>query len=156
MSWNELDDRENIENRNAGNGGDLVKHTVYLTTLEYLLTHLPWSNELRVRECHAGRGMYAVPMNDTRRVLLECLYNPVNADVDVLLHDVQRASQTVLSIWPPHVTNITWYSGSAVLNAWQLALDKTAIHRLDLYEFARRHGKSFVHCLRHCARNWDN
>src|SRR5205085_5719148 len=60
-SWHELHDPENPENRNAGNGGDLVKHTIYLGALDYLLAHSPWSNELRVRECHAGRGCTVSP-----------------------------------------------------------------------------------------------
>src|SRR5205085_9756067 len=84
-SWHELHDPENPENRNAGNGGDLVKHTIYLGALDYLLAHSPWSNELRVRECHAGRGMYGIAGDDPQRLLLECLYSPIASDVGVLL-----------------------------------------------------------------------
>ena len=89
MPWRQLQD-ENRQNRNAGNGGDLGKHTVYLTVLDYLLAHSPWSTKLRVRECHAGRGMYRIPADDARRPLLECLYNPLGADAGVLLHDVGK------------------------------------------------------------------
>jgi hypothetical protein len=136
MSWRQLHDPENPENRNAGNGGDLVKHTVYLTTLDYLLARFPWSNELRVRECHAGRGMYAIPGDDARRPLLECLYDPLDADVGVFLHDAQRASQSALGLWPANPAHFGWYSGSAVLNAWRLGLADAGNHRLELYEQA--------------------
>lgn len=136
MSWHELHDPENRENQNAGNGGDLVKHTVYLTTLDYLLARSPWSNELRVRECHAGRGMYSIARDDTRRPLLKCLYNSVGTDVGVLLHDVQRASQSALALWPANPAHFGWYSGSAVLNAWRLGLADAGNHRLELYEQA--------------------
>jgi hypothetical protein len=43
MDWKLMDDAANIENRNAGNGGDLVKHTVYLAVLRSLLRQDPWS-----------------------------------------------------------------------------------------------------------------
>ncbi len=46
MAWRQLNDPENPENRNAGNGGDLVKHTVYLNVLDYLLVHPPWSGNI--------------------------------------------------------------------------------------------------------------
>jgi hypothetical protein len=135
MSWQHLHDPDNPENKNAGNGGDLVKHTVYLTTLEYLLAHSPWSNELHVRECHAGRGMYGIAGDDARRPLLESLYNPLGTDVGVLLHDMQRASQSALALWPANPAHLAWYSGSAVLNAWRLGL-ADGTHRLELYELA--------------------
>ena len=96
----------------------------------------PWSSGLRVRECHAGRGMYAIPMNDSRRALLECLYNPVDVNIGVLLHDAQRASQSALAIWLEHVKELKWYSGSAVLHAWKLGVNSSVQHRLDLYEWA--------------------
>ena len=85
MPWQQLSDPENPENRNAGNGGDLCKHTVYLAILDYLLARPPWSEQLRVRECHAGRGMYRIPAGS--RGLLERLYAPLRAEAGVLLHD---------------------------------------------------------------------
>jgi hypothetical protein len=133
--WQRFEDAENIENRNAGNGGDLVKHTVYLTVLDYLLARDPWSKGLRIRECHAGRGIYAIPSDDSRQALLECLYAPVARDIGIPLHDIQRVSQVALGIWPEKA-RLGWYSGSAVLNAWRLGRGGAATHRLDLYEFA--------------------
>jgi len=136
ISWRQLQDPENRENRNAGNGGDLVKHTVYLTTLDYFLGQSPWSNGLRVRECHAGRGMYAIPRDDARRALLEGLYDPADADMDVFLHDMQRASQCALRVWPSNLAALEWYSGSAVLNAWRLKAATAGSHLLEVYELA--------------------
>ena len=133
MPWRQLQD-ENRENRNAGNGGDLGKHTVYLTVLDYLLANSPWSTKLRVRECHAGRGMYRIPADDARRPLLECLYNPLGAYAGVLLHDVQRASQSALDVSPAHLAEFEWYSGSAVVNAWRLGCVQGGSHQLELYE----------------------
>ena len=54
MTWM-LQTDQNRQNGNAGNGGDLVKHTVYLALLDELLKHEPWRSNLRLRECHAGR-----------------------------------------------------------------------------------------------------
>jgi hypothetical protein len=136
MPWHQLHDPRNLENRNAGNGGDLAKHTVYLTVLDYLLGHSPWSSELRVRECHAGRGMYRIPAGDIRRPLLQCLYDPICAEVGVLLHELQRASQSALAVWPAHLADFEWYSGSAVVNAWRLGRAQAGSHRLELYELA--------------------
>ena len=41
----------------------MVKHTVYLTLLDELLQREPWRSEIRLRECHAGRGIY-LPFSD--------------------------------------------------------------------------------------------
>ena len=133
--WTELQDPGNPENRNAGNGGDLIKHTVYLTVVEHLLNHMPWRERLRVRECHAGRGMYAIPVSDRRRSLLKGLYEPVAADVGVLLHDRQRASQRLLGVWPANPTCLGWYAGSAVMNAQRLA-ETRGKHFIEFYEMS--------------------
>ena len=133
--WTHLQDPRNPENRNAGNGGDLVKHTVYLTVMEHLLNHTPWCKQLRVRECHAGRGMYSIPVGDCRRSLLSSLYEPVDTDTGVLLHDRQRASQRALGVWPTHSTGLGWYVGSAVMNAHRLAA-APGKHLIELYEMS--------------------
>jgi len=78
--------------------------------------------------------MYSIPTGDTRGPLLKCLYNPLDADVGVLLHDVQRASQIALAVWPDDLVKLEWYSGSAVVNAWRLGTAPTGQHRLELYE----------------------
>lgn len=133
MKWTGLQDAENPENKNAGNGGDLVKHTVYLTVITHLLDRPPWSKRLRVRECHAGRGMYSIPDSDRRRLLLKCLYEPVDSDIGVLLHDSQRAMQQALGVWPASSSCLTWYAGSAVMNACRLAT-APGKHLIEFYE----------------------
>lgn len=131
--WTTLQDPDNRENKNAGNGGGLVKHTVYLTVLEQLLNCTPWRERLRVRECHAGRGMYSIAVGDHRRSMLECLYEPVDADDGVPLHDRQRASQRALGVWPANPTGLGWYAGSAVLNAQRLDA-APGKHLVEFYE----------------------
>ena len=136
MSWDQLQDPDNRENPNAGNGGDLGKHSVYLAVLRYLLAQGPWSEGIRIRECHAGRGIYEIPAADARRSLLECLFAPMNADVGLPLHDLQRASQSALAVWPTRPERLRWYSGSALLNAWCLGSAAAGHHLLELYELA--------------------
>src|SRR5213592_955481 len=73
-SWHERHDPENPENRNAGNGGDLVKHTIYLSALDYLLAHSPWERRAERsvaarRDCYRtliqGETMAATPRLNT-------------------------------------------------------------------------------------------
>ena len=60
MPWRQLQDPMNPENKNAGNGGDMAKHTVYLTVLDFLLAHSPWSAEIRIRGPGARERHYVV------------------------------------------------------------------------------------------------
>ena len=50
---------ESKQNRNAGNGGDVIKHSVYLAVLDELREHERWREQLHVLETHAGKGVYA-------------------------------------------------------------------------------------------------
>ena len=49
------------QNSNAGNGGDIIKHSVYLAVLDELLARERWGDELHVVETHAGKGVYVLP-----------------------------------------------------------------------------------------------
>jgi 23S rRNA A2030 N6-methylase RlmJ len=69
-----MEDSENRENKNAGKGGDLVNHTLYLATIRFLVRCKPWSDGLFMRECHAGRGVYRIT-DQARRRNLACLYS---------------------------------------------------------------------------------
>jgi hypothetical protein len=100
--FRELDDPQNPENRNAGNGGDLVKHAVYLALLRHLGPGLR-----SIRECHAGRGIYRVPRDDPRRRRLARL-----SASSTPLAEVQRAVLSRLEVDPEQ-----WYAGSALLIA---------------------------------------
>jgi hypothetical protein len=129
-----MDDPGNTENRNAGNGGDLVKHTVYLETVRFLLSRPPWREGLYVRECHAGRGIYRIPPTDLRCRLLSCLCSSPSPHREVALHNSQRDILTSLGCWRNAVDGYHWYAGSALINAFRLAGDPRS-HSLDLYEW---------------------
>jgi 23S rRNA A2030 N6-methylase RlmJ len=133
VDWKLTNDPENIENRNAGNGGDLVKHTLYLTTLRFLLSREPWSNGLLLRECHAGRGVYRIPDGDKRARLLSALFTKPSDGEPVLLQNAQRNILGALECWPNGKT-IQWYAGSALINAYALAKRSQGSHRLEFYE----------------------
>ncbi|HEV7674981.1 MAG TPA: hypothetical protein VGQ12_10660 [Candidatus Angelobacter sp.] len=133
MDWKMLDDPENVENKNAGNGGDLVKHTVYLATLQFLLRQPPWLESLRLRECHAGRGIYRISGEQGRGKRLSALFSkPANGE-SILLHDAQREILGRLGCWPDVGARIQWYAGSAAINASALG-NSHELYQLDAYE----------------------
>lgn len=135
MDWKMMDDPANVENRNAGNGGDLVKHTVYLAVLRFLAVREPWSKGLLLRECHAGRGVYRIPDGDSRSRLLRCLDSNPTGGSPVLLQGAQQSALSALGCWPSGVEAVHWYAGSAVINAVALADIQGNLHRLELYEW---------------------
>lgn len=122
MPWRRADDPHNPENRNAGNGGDLVKHCVYLSFLQSLLRRPPWHDGLRLHECHAGRGMYRIDPGDPRRALLANL-------TDGVLATAQTHAREALSL------DSDWYAGSALLNLMTLTTNG-GTHRYTGYEWA--------------------
>ncbi len=137
MKWRQPNDATNPQNENAGNGGDLVKHVVYQTTLAHLTRHEPWSKQMRVRECHAGRGVYCV--SDKNRSRVGQLFRPLDRDISLPLHDQQRGALSAIQTWPvqPPSDGDLCYAGSAVLNAWGLGCSKTtSTHLIELYEKA--------------------
>jgi 23S rRNA A2030 N6-methylase RlmJ len=135
MDWKLMDDQANDQNRNAGNGGDLVKHTVYLATLDFLLKREPWSQGIRLRECHAGRGICHVTADHKSRALLSCLHSIRTPSEATLLESAQRSIIEGLGCWPGAAQNVEWYAGSALIDARRLA-DHPASHTLDLYELS--------------------
>ncbi len=147
MDWRLWDDPTNIENRNAGNGGDIVKHTVYLAALRFLLQQEPWKHGLNLRECHAGRGIYQIPNDDARIRLLSCLYSSPVIDRTVFLQDVQRDLLGALGCWPCPVEGSWLYAGSALTNAWILSKQQPGAHSLDLYNGSLTRGESCGLCL---------
>lgn len=126
MPWRRWKDPHNPENRNAGNGGDVVKHVVHATLLDVLLARPPWREQLRLRECHAGRAAYPIPAGDPRRQLQAALLAGDNR-----LAAAQRDALDALGL--PHDTS--WYAGSAALAATRLA-GAPGDHRYDGYEWA--------------------
>lgn len=128
MDWRELDDPHNPQNRNAGNGGDLVKHTVYLAVLATLLEREPWRGQLRLRECHAGRGLYRVPADDERGELLRRLHGCS----ELPLARAQRAVLRRLEI--DAAASGAWYAGSTLINNFTLGAASSR-HLHDAYEW---------------------
>jgi 23S rRNA A2030 N6-methylase RlmJ len=129
-----LEDPKNIENKNAGNGGDLVKHTVYLATLQFLLQQPPWCENLRLRECHAGRGVYRISERRGRDRGLTALFSMPAKDKSILLHNAQREILARLGCWPDAGATIQWYAGSAAINAFALGNNNQNQHQFDAYE----------------------
>lgn len=133
MGWKSLNDT-NIENGNAGNGGDLVKHTVYLVILHFLLKRAPWNQEIRLRECHAGRGIYEIAKGDSRLRMLSILFSkPPRAPL--LLLEAQREILRRLGCLPDSANEVHWYAGSALMNTVTLAHAHPHLHEIDLYEW---------------------
>jgi hypothetical protein len=133
--WKLMEDPANVENLNAGNGGDLVKHTVYLALLRHLLAREPWREELLLRECHAGRGVYHIVAGERRSRLLSCLCSDPTGDSPVLLQNAQRRALGALACWPSGAEAVHWYAGSALLNTIALADTRDNRHKLELYEW---------------------
>jgi hypothetical protein len=133
VSWKSLTDT-NVENRNAGNGGDLVKHTVYLVTLQFLLKHPPWNQGMRLRECHAGRGIYKIARGDSRLRTFSALFSKTSV-APLVLVETQRKILRHLGCWPDSANGVHWYAGSALMNALTLAHAESHVHEVDLYEW---------------------
>ena len=134
MNWKLMEDPENTENRNAGNGGDLVKHTVYIAALRYLIAHKPWSGGVSLKECHAGRGVYRIGKMDPRGRLLSCLFSESAGNGLVQLREVQRQVLNRLDSWPSKTGSVEWYAGSALINAFVLSEDAGGCHRAEFLE----------------------
>ena len=126
MTWLSQTD-QNRQNNNAGNGGDLVKHTVYLTLLDELLKHEPWRSEIRLRECHAGRGMYR-PAPDAARTVRALM----EQGSETMLARAQAAALDRLGIHDSQQRR-EFYVGSAVLNL--LSLEHSRNPRAEYYEY---------------------
>lgn len=119
------DDR-NTQNKNAGNGGDLVKHTVYLTLLDELLQRQPWKCEIRLRECHAGRGIYLT--HPDPRFLVWCL---MGYGGETKLRRAETEALDTLGLWDSTDPGGV-YAGSAVLNLQALARGRKVL--AEFYE----------------------
>jgi len=57
---------ESKQNNNAGNAGDLLKHSAYLALLHELISRASWSEELSIVEAHSGKGVYAATSPNLR------------------------------------------------------------------------------------------
>ena len=121
-----LRDDRNTQNKNAGNGGDLVKHTVYLTLLDELLQRQPWKSEIRLRECHAGRGIYLTDPDP--RFLVWCL---MGCGGDTMLRRAETEALDTLGLYDSNDPG-GLYAGSAVLNLRAVARGRKVL--AEFYE----------------------
>ena len=60
------------QNSNAGNGGDIIKHSVYLAVLDELCARERWRDELHVVEAHAGKGVYVPAAREYAKATDDC------------------------------------------------------------------------------------
>ena len=60
------------QNSNAGNGGDIIKHSVYLAVLDELCARERWRGELHVVEAHAGKGVYVPAAREYAKAANDC------------------------------------------------------------------------------------
>src|SRR5207237_1360015 len=110
-------------------------HTVYLATLRFLLNREPWREGVRLRECHAGRGVYQIPSGDARQRLVSCLFTRTATASAAILHNAQSEAATTLRCWPDSDAGSKWYAGSAVMNSLAVDNTRSSRHSVDLYEW---------------------
>jgi hypothetical protein len=137
-----MSDPDNPQNHCAGNGDDLVKHSVYGVTLDTLLQRDPWRDGSCVLECHAGRGVYHMPAGE-RRNLVERLHQDGGG---LLLADAQRDALRALDVDRTRASQ--WYAGSTVQVSMRLA-SHGAAHRHIAYEWHPDTRKVLAGCLAH-------
>ena len=123
MAWREATDPDNPQNTAAGGASDMVKHTVELAWLDQLLDHPPWRDGLRLRECHAGRGLYRLDDEPRRRRLRRLLAS------DLPLARAQREGLDALRL----AQDGSCYLGSSLLYARRLR--RETAHRYHGYEW---------------------
>lgn len=140
-AWDSLEDPHNPENRVAGGISDWVKHSVYLSALTTLL---PPPNSAQppatVYECHAGRGMYWVPVSSERAKERRLLRQGLVYETGKHLRERLSCSDD-------------WYPGSATLIA-QLLQQRAPNSRHIMLEWApdtRAILHSLCHALAHHA-----
>lgn len=107
------------QNKNAGNSGDLLKHSAYLALLHELASHGVTSEELNIVEAHSGKGVYAAlsPHLRKARALPEYEASPLGS------------AQARAFLAPPSglgpiaglLSGEMPYAGSAVLHAFELS-----------------------------------
>ena len=105
------------QNTNAGNGGDVIKHSVYLAVLDEL-RNKRWRKQLHVLETHAGKGVYAPAAKE---------YNAVANDPDMRRSKLYAAQERAFGRAPDGLGSVDGmnagerpYAASAVIHAFAL------------------------------------
>lgn len=106
------------QNTNAGNGGDVIKHSVYLAVLDELRKHKRWRKQLHVLETHAGKGVYASAAKE---------YNAVANDPAMRRSKLYAAQERAFGRAPDGLGSVDGmnagerpYAASAVIHAFAL------------------------------------
>ncbi len=133
------------QDANAGNAGDLVKHSVIVQTLATLLRQEPWSSRLQLFECHAGRGVYQPQDGDERN--LENVRRLLRAE-NLLLARQQWNVLERLGYDHAGIADGRSYAGSACLSAALLSDPKHYTHFYEKDKEVSTGLQSWVHCLK--------
>ena len=120
-----------VQNQNAGNGGDLVKHSVYLALLD---TFRAGHRELHVVEAHAGKGVYVPAAEEYARAAKDAA-----KDTAVRKSVLGTAQENAFRPTPAGLGSIEGtrdgeyaYAASAVLHAFALRdLPKKSLLLMD-------------------------
>jgi len=120
---------ENRQNRNAGNAGDLLKHSAYLALVDELVQSR-WHDGLRIVEAHSGKGVYAAtsPMLRRARALPGFNISPLGIAQANAFAESPVGLGRIGDLRDGEVP----YAGSAVLHA--LALRKLQLRALVLMD----------------------
>lgn len=110
---------ESRQNKNAGNSGDLLKHSAYLALLHELVSERAWSEELSVVEAHSGKGVYAARTPHLRTA--QALPGYGKSPLGVAQDEAFLASPSGLGPVAGLVNGELPYAGSAVLHAFELS-----------------------------------
>ena len=114
---------------NAGNGGDIIKHSVYLALLDTLRAEDPWRGELHVVEAHAGKGVYIIP---AKREYARVVKDDRVARASKLCAAQEMAFRCGLGSIDGVEANEQPYAASAVLHAFALCkLPKWSLLLMD-------------------------
>jgi len=134
---------KNPQSRNAANGPDLVKHTIWLALLDELRRVSPWRERLVVHECHAAAGLYRIS---------RALNRPASLHIKVLGEEAM--TRPMLGVAQSYVLGVIGaartrhYAGSPLLTA--AAIGHHANASLEACEYdpvTRRDMEHNVRCL---------
>ncbi len=106
------------QNKNAGNSGDLVKHSSYLALLHQMVSHPAWSDEIHITEAHAGKGVYAATSAHLRTACTIPGYrtSPLGVAQAVAFSKPPEGLGEILDLQPNELP----YAGSAVIHGLEL------------------------------------
>lgn len=110
---------ESKQNNNAGNAGDLLKHSAYLALLHELISCASWSEGLSIVEAHSGKGIYAATSPNLRdaRALAGFRESPLGIAQATAFADPPAGLGPIADLGVGEMP----YAGSAVLHALELS-----------------------------------